>query len=60
MDKIILVLLIGLVAWGIGNVLGQGGYERLLDGEPSGIDMIFGIVGSSVCGYLYLQRSGLR
>jgi hypothetical protein len=55
MDKIILFLLIGLVGWWIGNTLGQGAYERLFETEPSELDMIFGIVGSSASGYLFLS-----
>ena len=60
MDKIILFLLIGLVGWWLGNMLGQGGYERLFETEPSGLDMIFGIVGSSASGYLFMYASGTR
>jgi len=60
MDKITLFLLIGLVGWWLGNMLGQGGYERLFETEPSGLDMIFGIVGSSASGYLFMYASGTR
>ena len=60
MDKIILFLLIGLVGWWLGNMLGQGGYERLFENEPSGLDMIFGIVGSSASSYWFLYTSGTR
>ena len=60
MDKIILFLLIGLVGWWIGNTVGQVGYERLFETEPSGLDMIFGIIGSSASGYLFLYTSGTR
>jgi len=55
MDKIFLFLLIGLVGWWIVNMLGQGGYEQLFEAEPSGLDMIFGIVGTSASGYLYMS-----
>jgi len=60
MDKIIAFLLIGFVGWSIGNMIGQGGYERLFETEPSGLDMIFGILGSSASGYLFLSTSGTR
>ena len=60
MDKIILFLLIGLFGWWIGNMAGQVGYERLFETEPSVLDMIFGIVGSSASGYLFLYTSGTR
>jgi uncharacterized membrane protein YeaQ/YmgE (transglycosylase-associated protein family) len=53
MDKIILFLLIGLLGWWIGNMAAQVGYEQLFETEPSGLDMIFGIVGTSASGYLY-------
>lgn len=60
MDKIIVFLLIGLGGWWIGSMLGQGGYEQLFETEPSGLDMLFGIVGSSATGYLFFPTSGTR
>jgi hypothetical protein len=53
MNKIILFLLIGLAGWWIGNLVGQVGHEQLFETDPSGIDMIFGIAGSSFSSYLY-------
>ena len=53
MDKIILFLLIGIFGWWIGNMTGQVAYEPVFETDPSEIDMIFGIVGASVSGYLY-------
>ena len=60
MDKIILFLLIGLFGWWIGIMVGQVNYEHLFETEPSGLDMIFGIVGSSVSSYLFLYTSGTQ
>ena len=60
MDKVILFLLIGLVGWWIGNMTGLVGYEQIYETEPSGLDMIFGIVGSSAGSYLFLYTSGTR
>jgi hypothetical protein len=60
MNKIILFLLIGLVGWWIGNLMGQGGYQQLLETEPSGLDMIFGVVGSSASGYVFLDLFGAQ
>ncbi len=60
MDKIILFLLVGMVGWWIGSLAGQVGYERLFETEPSGLDMIFGIVGSSASSYLFLYPSGTQ
>ena len=55
MDKIIFFLLIGLLGWWIGSMSGQVGYEQLFETEPSELDMIFGIVGTSASGYLYMS-----
>ena len=60
MDKIILLLLVGLVGWWIGNLVGQVGQEQLFDSDPSGVDMIFGIVGSSFSSYFFLYTGGMR
>jgi len=60
MDKIIVFLLIGLVGWWLGNMAGLVGYEQLYDIEPSGLEMIFGIVGSSAGSYFFLYTSGTR
>lgn len=60
MDKIILFLLIGLFGWWIGNTVAQVNYEQLIETEPSGLDMIFGVVGSSASSYLFLYTSGAR
>jgi hypothetical protein len=60
MDKIILFLLIGLFGWWIGNMAAQVGYEQLFETDPSGLDMIFGIVGSSASSYLFLYTPGTR
>lgn len=60
MDKVILFLLIGVVGWWLGNSAGFVGYEQLYDPEPSGLDMIFGIVGSSAGSYLFLYTFGMR
>jgi len=60
MDKIFLFLLIGLAGWWLGNMAGLVGYERFYETEPSGLDMIFGIVGSSAGSYFFLYTSGMR
>ena len=60
MDKVILFLLIGLFGWWIGNTAGQVGYEQLFETGPSGIDIIFGIVGSLVSSYLFWYRSATQ
>jgi hypothetical protein len=60
MDKVILFLLIGVVGWWLGNTAGPVGYEPLLETEPSGLDMIFGIAGSSAGGYLLLYTFAAR
>ena len=60
MDKIFLLMLIGLVGWWIGNMLVQGGHEPLFGAEPRVLDMIFGIVGSTVSVYLFLNASANR
>jgi uncharacterized membrane protein YeaQ/YmgE (transglycosylase-associated protein family) len=60
MDKIILFLLIGLVGCWLGNMAGLFGYEQVYETEPSGLDMIFGIVGASAGSYFFLYTSGAR
>jgi uncharacterized membrane protein len=60
MDKIIVFLLIGLVGWWIGNLVGQVAQQQLFDADPSGVDMIFGIVGSSFSSYFFLYAGGTR
>ena len=57
MEKIILLLLIGIFGWWIGNMTGQVAYEPI-EADPSEIEMIFGIVGASVSGYLYTIGPG--
>ena len=54
MDKIILILLIGIFGWWIGYMTEQAAYEPLFETDPSEIDMISGIVGASVSGYWYM------
>ena len=60
MDKIILFSLIGLVGWWIGNMVGHVGYEQVFDSEPSWLDRIAGIVGSSASSYLFFTPYGTR
>ncbi|MGH7872718.1 MAG: hypothetical protein ACREQO_10940 [Candidatus Binatia bacterium] len=60
MDKIILCLVIGLVGCWIGNMTGQVGYAQVFDAEPSWLDMIVGIVGSSAGSYLFMYPLGTR
>jgi hypothetical protein len=40
--------------------MGQVGQEQLFDTDPSGVDMIFGIVGSSFSSYFVLYAAGMR
>jgi hypothetical protein len=60
MGKVILILLIGVFGWWIGNTAGPVGYEQYFETEPSGLDMIFGIAGSSAGGYLLLCTFATR
>ncbi len=60
MGKVILFLLIGMTGWWIGNLMGSVGHEQLFEPDPSGLDMIFGIVGSSVSSYLFLYTPGTQ
>jgi len=54
MDKIILILLIGIFGWWIGYMTGQAAYQPVFESDPSEIDMIFGMVVASVSGYWYM------
>ena len=57
---IIWLVLIGVVGWSIGNMAGQHQYAQILGAEPSGLDMIVGIVGATVSCHLFLYNSSTR
>jgi uncharacterized membrane protein YeaQ/YmgE (transglycosylase-associated protein family) len=52
MDAIFWVLVTGVAGWLTGKLIGEKGYGALR-GYTGGLDILFGIVGASLGGYLY-------
>jgi uncharacterized membrane protein YeaQ/YmgE (transglycosylase-associated protein family) len=53
MDAIFWVLVTGVAGWLTGKLIGGKGYGEALGGYTGGLDILFGIVGASLGGYLY-------
>ncbi|HEV8341090.1 MAG TPA: GlsB/YeaQ/YmgE family stress response membrane protein [Candidatus Binatia bacterium] len=53
MDAIFWVLVTGVAGWLTGKLIGEKGYGEALGGYTGGLDILFGIVGASLGGYLY-------
>jgi uncharacterized membrane protein YeaQ/YmgE (transglycosylase-associated protein family) len=53
MDAIFWVLVTGVAGWLTGKLIGEKGYGEALGGCTGGLDILFGIVGASLGGYLY-------
>jgi uncharacterized membrane protein YeaQ/YmgE (transglycosylase-associated protein family) len=54
MDGIFWILVGGITGWLTGKLIGKKGYgETLLAGYARGLDILFGIVGASIGGYLF-------
>ena len=60
MDKINLVLPIGLFAWLIGIIAGLDQSALIVGAEPSAIEMIMGLIAATVSCHLFLGRSLTR
>jgi uncharacterized membrane protein YeaQ/YmgE (transglycosylase-associated protein family) len=52
MDAIFWVLVTAVAGWLTGKLIGEKGYGAL-GGYTGGLDILFGIVGASIGGYLY-------
>lgn len=49
------VLMAGFAGWLTGKLIGEKGYRKALKGYASnGLDIVLGIVGASIGGYLFL------
>ncbi|TAJ80169.1 GlsB/YeaQ/YmgE family stress response membrane protein [bacterium] len=54
MNGLIWVLMAGVAGWLTGKIVGQEGYAKALDGYVTkGLDIVFGIMGASIGGYLF-------
>jgi hypothetical protein len=53
-------VLIGTVAWSIGNMTGQDQYARILGADPGVLEIVLGIVGATVGCHLFLNSSSIR
>jgi len=54
MNGLIWVLMAGVAGWLTGKIVGQEGYAKALDGYATkGLDIVFGIMGASIGGYLF-------
>ena len=52
MNGLFWVLVVGVTGWLTGKMFGVKGYGEALGGYTDGLDIIFGIVGASIGGYL--------
>ncbi|MGH7773508.1 MAG: GlsB/YeaQ/YmgE family stress response membrane protein [Candidatus Binatia bacterium] len=52
MNGLFWVLVVGVTGWLTGKMFGGKGYGEALGGYTDGLDIIFGIVGASIGGYL--------
>ena len=43
----------GITGWLTGKLIGEKGYGKALGGYARGLDIVFGIVGASIGGYLF-------
>lgn len=54
MNGIFWIVLGGITGWLTGKLIGEKGYGKLLGGyATNGLDILFGIVGASIGGYLF-------
>ena len=54
MNGIFWILVGGIAGWLTGKLIGEKGYGKVLGrGYAKGLDIVFGIVGASVGGYLF-------
>lgn len=53
MNALFWVLMVGVAGWLTGKIIGEEGYGEILGGYADGLDIIFGIVGASIGGYLF-------
>jgi uncharacterized membrane protein YeaQ/YmgE (transglycosylase-associated protein family) len=53
MDGLFWVLIVGVAGWMTGKMIGQTGYGEALGGFADGLDIVFGVVGAFMGGYLF-------
>ena len=59
MYGILWILMVGVARWGTGQMIGESGYEEILQGHAGGLDVTFGVIGAYVGSYLFLLRSSV-
>jgi len=53
MDGLYWLLMVGITGWLTGKMIGETGYGEALGGYADGLDIVLGIVGASMGGYLF-------
>ena len=53
MNGLFWVLMVGVTGWLTGKMIGEKGYGEALGGYANGLDILFGVVGASIGGYLF-------
>lgn len=53
MDGLFWVLVVGVAGWMTGKMIGETGYGEALGGYTDGLDIILGVLGGFVGGYLF-------
>lgn len=54
MNGIFWILVGGVTGWLTGELIGEKGYGKVLErGYAKGLDIVFGIIGASLGGYLF-------
>lgn len=59
MYGILWIVMVGVGRWAAGQMIGESGYEEILEGHAGGLDVIFGVIGAYVGNYLFLLRSSV-
>jgi uncharacterized membrane protein AbrB (regulator of aidB expression) len=60
MSALIVLVLLGIFAWLLGSMAGQGLYTQILAAEPGAIAVIMGIVGATITCHFLLYSSSTR
>jgi uncharacterized membrane protein YeaQ/YmgE (transglycosylase-associated protein family) len=58
MDGVFWVLIVGIVGWLTGKMIGETGYGQALGGFADGLDVLLGVIGAFMGAYLFLWTLG--